>query len=395
LLVKAITVKSDSHSSAASLLWLPQEPLTTPFWGLNVSLALKGEGFGYPLSEEVTRTRLTPVAKLTKWIRTFGTVGNGQVYINRIAKNELNLRTVIGIYVTNSDSENNAQIQGLRQILEAGPAPDLISVGNECSLAGVSPVTLAACIDAVRELVKSKSLVIPIGSADIAGAPWSVSVLDRLDFMGINNYSGTWDATPENQMVAKMKQSYADETAKYQPKMILLTETGSPYAGGAYTAEGAIQTPSIPKAVAYVDGFLEWVHDKNIPAFYFEAYDEPAKSQNGGHPIEQYFGVSDGNLQVHSFYLPTVKKYSDNSVIHLPDNTNKNPYPNPVKDVFTLNGLPSGSVIEISDMSGKVVKTQNATTSQSDTEIVDITYLPDGIYLVKAGASTCKIIKSR
>ncbi|MDR1883644.1 MAG: T9SS type A sorting domain-containing protein [Prevotella sp.] len=392
LLVKAVTSKSGSYSSVASLLWLPREPLNTSFWGLNVSLALNGEAFGYPLTEEATRTRLAPLAHLTKWIRTHGTLNNGLPHINRIAKNELNLRTMIGIYITNDDAANSAQIQGLRQILESGPAPDLISVGNECSLAGVSPAKLAACIDAVREVVKSQPVVIPVGSVDIAGAAWSMSVLERLDFIGINIYNGTWDATPESQMVAAMKQAYVDEAAKYQPKMALLTETGSPYSGGTYTVGGGqTQTASIPKAVAYLSGFLEWVRAEDIPAFYFEAYDEPVKSQNGGHPIERYFGILDGNLQIHPFYQAILST----SVIRLPDKTNMNPYPNPVKDVFTLTGLPPGAAMDIYDLSGKAVKSQDATTLQNSGGRIDISDLPDGIYLVKAGTSVCKIIKSR
>jgi exo-beta-1,3-glucanase (GH17 family) len=390
LLVKAVTSQSGSYSTPVSLLWLPQEPLKKPFWGLNVSLALNGEAFGYPLSEETTRARLTPVAQLTKWIRTYGTLNNGHPYINRIAKNELNLRTMIGVYITNSDSENEAQIQGLRQILDAGPAPDLISVGNETSLSSVSPAKLAACIGAVREVVKSKSLVIPIGSVDIAGASWGTSVLDKLDFVGVNIYAGIWDATPESQILTKMKQTYADEITKYQSKMVLLTETGAPYAGGTYIVEGTSKTPSTPKAVSFLNSFLEWIQGGNIPSFYFEAYDEPIKSQNGGHPIEQYFGVLDGNLQIHSFYQEIL---SNNSVIQLPDKTNMNPYPNPVKDVFTLSSLPLGIAIEIYDMSGKAVKILNDNTLQSNSRMIDISDLSNGIYLVKAGVAVCKIIK--
>ncbi|MDR1919488.1 MAG: T9SS type A sorting domain-containing protein [Tannerellaceae bacterium] len=391
LLVKAVTSRSGAYSEPVSLLWLPQEPLTTPFWGLNVSLALNNEPFGYSLTEEETRTRLAPLAKLTKWIRTHGTLNNGLPYINRIAKNELKLRTMIGVYVTNNDSENSAQIQGLRQILEAGPAPDLISVGNECSLAGVSAAKLAACIEAVRELVKSQGLVVPIGSVDIAGASWSSSVMDKLDFIGVNIYNGIWDATPESQMVAKMKQSYVDEAAKYQPKMTLLGETGAPYSGGTYTADGASQTASIAKALAFLQGFLPWVQGEQIPAFYFEAYDEPVKSQNGGHPIEQYFGIMNGNLQIHSFYQATINQHTSDALAPWPAKTSLSPYPNPVKDVFTLSGLPPETGIEIYDISGNLALSLPSPGS----ETIDVSDLPGGIYLVKAGASVCKIIKSR
>ena len=393
LLVKAVTTRSGVYSPVVSLLWLPKESLTTPFWGLSTSLALNDENFGYSLSKEMARTRLEPVAKLTKWIRTYGTLNNGLSYINQIAKSEFNLRTMIGVHITNDATENNAQIQGLRQILDAGPAPDLIAVGNECSLSGVHPEVLAANIDVVREVLKSKSLVIPVGSVDVAGAPWSMSVLSKLDFVGCNIFTGTWDATPQNQMLAQMKQSYANEVAKYQPKMVILTETGTPYSGGSYVVNGATLSPSTSKANSYLSGFLEWIQRENIPSFYFEAYDEPVKSQNGGHQIEQFFGIMDGNLQIHTFYQETIGKYIDDTSIQSLDKSEINPYPNPVKDAFTLTGLMSETaIVEICDLSGKVVKIQDF--SQNN-ETINISNLPDGIYFVKVGTSVCKIIKKQ
>ena len=393
LLVKAVASGSGLYSSVASLVWLPSEPITTPFWGLCVSLALNGENFGISISEETTRKRIEPVAKLTKWVRTFGTLSNGLPFINKIAKTDYNMRTLIGVYITNDYSNNMDQIQGLRTILETGPAPDLIAVGNECSLSGVSPSILASCIDAVREVIKSKSLVIPVGSVDIAGAQWSSSVLDKLDFIGVNIYNGTWDATPESQMFAAMTQSYANEITKHKPKMTLLTETGTPYNGGSYTVNGTTLTPSTVKADNYLDNFLQWVHRENLPSFYFEAYDEATKSQNGGHAIEQYFGIMNGNLQIHSFYQSTINEYTNNPPILSLEKTKMYPYPNPVKDFLILNDLPAGAkTVEIYDISGKVLKTQQV-TSQNEAVKIDISNLSDGFYLVKAGSSVCKIIK--
>ncbi|MDR1593570.1 MAG: chitobiase/beta-hexosaminidase C-terminal domain-containing protein [Prevotellaceae bacterium] len=311
LLIKAVTRVSETFSETVSLVWMPREPLTTPFWGLNVSLALNGESFGHTLSEEATRTRMAPVVPLTKWVRTFGTLNNGHPYINKIAK-EQGLRTMIGVYVTNSSSDNNAQIQGLRQILATGPAPDLIAVGNECSLLGIAPETFVACIDAVRKAVQDAGFVIPIGSVDIANTSWSRAALERLDFIGVNIYCGTWDQTPENEMSNALIRTYNSQVAAFPSKFVLLTETGTPYSGGQYNVGNSSQTPSQQKAAKYLDEFLDWIVRDNIPAFYFEAYDEPVKSQNGGHSIEQYFGLMNGNLELHPFYREIVNNHSSN-----------------------------------------------------------------------------------
>ncbi|MDR2680051.1 MAG: chitobiase/beta-hexosaminidase C-terminal domain-containing protein [Tannerella sp.] len=377
LLIKAVTRMSGAFSAPASFVWLPREPLTTPFWGLNVSLALNGEPFGHPLSEEATRARMAPVARLTKWVKTFGTLNNGLPYINKIAK-EQGLRTMIGVYVTNNTSENNAQIQGLRQILETGPAPDLIVVGNECSLAGIAPATHVSCIDAVRKAVQDAGFVIPVGSADIPDVSWSRAVLDRLDFVGVNIYCGTWDRTPENEMTAALIQTYAGHAAAFPSKFVLLTETGSPYSGGQYGVDdGFVQIPSQQKAARYLNGFLEWIARDNIPSFYFEAYDEPVKSQNGGHPIEQYFGLMDGNLELHPFYRDVV-----GNVPPAPA-TAVLPYPNPTPGIVFLG---AESNVKVYDVRGALLR-------EVVSDCVDLSAYPQGLYFLRVNGTFAKVVK--
>ncbi|MDR2773282.1 MAG: T9SS type A sorting domain-containing protein [Tannerella sp.] len=377
LLIKAVTRMSGAFSAPASFVWLPREPLATPFWGLNVSLALNGEPFGHPLSEETTRTRMAPVVRLTKWVKTFGTLNNGLQYINKIAK-EQGLRTMIGVHVTNNTLENNAQIQGLRQILETGPAPDLISVGNECSLAGIAPATHASCIDAVRKVVKDAGFVIPVGSADISDVLWSRAVLDRLDFVGVNIYCGTWDSTPENEMIDALIRTYTNQTAALPAKFVLLTETGTPYSGGLYSVEnGFTQTPSPQKAVKYLNGFLEWIARDDIPAFFFEAYDEPVKSQNGGHPIEQYFGLMDGHLELHPFYQGIVGNIPPAS------STAVMPYPNPTSGIVFFG---AESDVKVYDMRGLLL--QNVVGDR-----LDLSAYPQGLYLFRINETFAKVVK--
>ena len=372
LIVKGAVKISDSYSPVSSLVWLPQEPLNTSFWGLCTSLALNGEKFGYPLSEATTRERMIPVSRMTKWVRTFGTINNGQEYINRIAK-DLGLHTLIGLYITTDATNNNAQIEGLRQILQTSPAPDLIAIGNETSLSGVSQATVASCIDAVREMVIEQGLVIPIGSVDIANITWSQTILEKLDFIGVNIYSGTWDNTPENQMLGALKQTYANTISAFPSKLILLTETGTPYSGGSYSFAGGSQTASETKAANYLCGFLDWIKQDNIPAFYFEAYDEPVKSQNGGQAIEQYFGVMDGTMQIHPFFNNCLSFTTANPKVSV---TNLKLYPNPFSDMLHLAGA-AGSLLKILTEDGKTIYRQKIIYSD---EIIQLKRLPAGVY---------------
>jgi exo-beta-1,3-glucanase (GH17 family) len=303
LLVKAVTEKDGAYSFLSSLLWISSEPYTTPLFGLNVSLALNGESMGQEISEEETATRMAPIASITKWIRTFGTVGNGLPYINKIAKSA-GLRTMIGLYISDVPENNAQQLQGLRKILETGPAPDLIAVGNETVYGNISPSIVAECIDAVREILKEFNLVLPVGSVDTGGASWTHLVMSKLDFVGINLYDGTWNNIQESRMLDALKQSYDKGLASFASKCVLITETGTPYKGAPYNPPGfsTPQTPSENKAKAYLKGVSEWSKENYIPLFYFEAYDEPVKSSNGGHEIEQYFGLMNGQLEIHPFY---------------------------------------------------------------------------------------------
>jgi exo-beta-1,3-glucanase (GH17 family) len=396
LLVKAVAVRDGKYGDVASLLWLPKETMqwgnasnfNRPLFGLCVSLALNGEQYGITLSEEETRRRLAPIQHITHWIRSYGAINNGHEHINKIAKQELGLKTMIGIYVNNNPAHVNAQIEGLKAILEKGPAPDLISVGNELFLdPTVTTDIFTSAIDRVRELLLSKSLAIPVGSVDIAGAVWRHAVKSRLDYIGIDIYAGTWDNTPTSQMTAVTKKMYADEVAKYAPKLVLVTEIGTPYAGGSYVPPGAsaTQTPSEAKARTYLSDMIDWMHADNAPLFWFSAYDEPTKSA-GGHKIEQYFGLMDGNLQLHPFYMPPLS----NAVIdEVPYRSSLRAQPNPVRDSFSINA-PEGSRVKVFDMAGKLVLEQIYSPAN-----IDVANLPAGAYLVRVGNASCKIIKTK
>lgn len=390
LFIKAVAKISDKYSSISTLTWLAQEPLTTPFWGLNVSLALNGEAFGYQLSETATRERMLPIATLTQWIRTFGTIKNGQEYINKIAK-DLGLRTMIGVYITQDESNNNAQIEGLRQILQTVPPPDLIAIGNETYLLGVTPATLALNIDAVREIVLEQGLVTPIGSVDIASVSWSQSILEKLDFIGVNIYNGTWDNITEDKMADALKQTYSNLLSAFPSKLILLTETGTPYNGGEYSVPDGTQTPSEEKAVNYLCEFLDWIQQEHIPAFYFEAYDEPIKSMNGGHPIEQYFGLMNGSMQIHSFYC--------NCIFNTPcDSTSIPSYstsiitlcPNPTNGALRI----TSNELQMANYSIYNVMGQMVLQGKLDeTAVIDVASLPSGIYCLNILGNRAKFVK--
>ena len=312
LILKTASVTSGIWSDTATYTYFPHEPrIRTPFFGLNVALNIDHEPFGVTLSHETVRDRLAPLQPLCRWIRTFGTVGSGQEHINAEAHDTFKMKTMIGLHITADPVNNTEQLNGLSAILDMGSVPDIIMVGNECSLGNVPPATLTNCIARARAILAARNMLVPVGTVDIFGPQLDRSVVDQLDVLGLNFYPGTWDDTPFATAITQLKANYAAALANYPDKLIMLTETGVPCDGGSYTPPGGNvpKTPTQAVAANYLDGFLEWTQEDRIPAFYFQAYRQPVKSQGGGHAIEQHFGLMDTPGPVLNFYQPIIDKW--------------------------------------------------------------------------------------
>ena len=381
LLVKAVVTKEGKYSYPSNMTWIAYKAPSSDcmLFGLNVSLALNGETFGSQLSKETTQARMESIPYLTQWIRTLGTLNNGLEYVNDIAK-QMNLNTMVGVYISNDISKNNEQLQGLRNILQTGQV-DLLVVGNECNNpvleTYVSPKIISDYIDSVRNIVQDEGLIIPIGTADIGNTAYLQTILQKIDFRGVNLYPGTHDATPTNQMFDQLKTSWNSELSNTPTMMVCLTETGTPHSGNSYyTADGGYQTPSETKAVAYLENVIAWARKETIPCFYFEAYDEPTK----GAGIERYFGLMNGNLEVHPFYNTILCRTTTN-IIETKNNLKL--FPNPTKGMVFLE---TGSKINIYNAQGVLLQ-------ETAGKQINLSAYPAGIYLLKVSDEMYKIVK--
>ena len=74
------------------------------------------------------------------------------------------------------------------------------------------------------------------------------------------------------------------------------------------------------------------------------------------------------------------------------DNYNLSVFPNPTKDklMITLDNLDGTVVLNITDLFGKIV---NTTVIEGNNAIIDLTDLPNGLYLVKVGSQTLRVVK--
>ena len=63
--------------------------------------------------------------------------------------------------------------------------------------------------------------------------------------------------------------------------------------------------------------------------------------------------------------------------------------PNPVKDKMEVSGLKAGSIIQLTDVTGKILMTQTAT----ETTVLNLSAYNAGIYFLKTQTSIQKIVK--
>ena len=99
---------------------------------------------------------------------------------------------------------------------------------------------------------------------------------------------------------------------------------------------------------------------------------------------------SDGMNAV-SYPLADIRKITCEEVVGTIENTTigVSLYPNPVYDVLQILNVTGNQVVNIYALDGRLVKTFQVSGSQS----VDISNLPNGMYLVNISSSTFKMMK--
>jgi hypothetical protein len=77
-----------------------------------------------------------------------------------------------------------------------------------------------------------------------------------------------------------------------------------------------------------------------------------------------------------------------NSIDNLSDN-GISIYPNPIDDSFRLSGITAPTEVTVTDLSGRIVLQQTVEAGES----VSVGNFPNGVYLVRAGGKTLKVVK--
>lgn len=249
---------------------------------------MAGQAPGTYLSEDQLRRRMGRIALHTRWIRTFG-MSDGQDRAGAIAR-EMGLKTALGAWIGEDAAANQAEVNALIARVQAGEA-DIAVVGGEALYRrDVSPEELIIFINQVKAAA-------PPGVLVTTNEIWDVlieqtAVIDAVDLLLVNYYP-YWLGIPLDKALAATDDWYARTVAKAKGKPVWVGESGWSSCGNPQYRAVA----SIPNAATHFLNFVSWARSKDIPYFYFEAFDEGWKA-TPALPQEGCFGVwdADGNL---------------------------------------------------------------------------------------------------
>ncbi len=222
---------------------------------------------------------LTFLSQLTKRIRIYSARGPFALIPGMAAK--LGLSVMQGISLSKNAQENDEEIAGALARAREGLI-DSIVVGNEVLTASSLPKR--DLMSYIQRVKRDAPANVPVTTAEI-GAQWSANIDLAQDvdyvvahfypFWGNHSIDGAGAAVLDEyrMLQEKLKAEYPRRDLK-----IVIGETGWP-SGGAPFADQAIPGPQNQKK--FVEEFMALACDTTIPFYYFSAFDEEWKWQEG------------------------------------------------------------------------------------------------------------------
>jgi exo-beta-1,3-glucanase (GH17 family) len=252
-----------------------------PLFGLAFSPYRDGQSPNWktPIGAEQIRQRLGVIAGYAGWIRTFGML-DGLEKIPRIAKTEFGLKVAAGIWLDQRyNAENEAGLQNLITAAQKGYV-DVAVIGNETLLfkrldtnEEENANRLIVFIQRFRQAVPG----VPVTTADnYENLLNHRSVMAACDQIFVNIYP-FHQQVPVAEAVGLLAGHYFETKTAAAGKRVVISETGWPSCGNPNG--GAIASPE--NAARYFKDFISWAEGENVPYFYFEAFCELWKSEEG------------------------------------------------------------------------------------------------------------------
>jgi len=256
---------------------------------------------GTALSDGSIRHLLQTLQGKTTWIRTYGSSGD----LKKIPKiaHELGFKVAAGAHLDKNAHQNQNELHDLAENVKNGWV-DLAVVGNEVLLRKDLPEDdLIHHIKKFKETLShthSKVQVTTAEPLDILKA--HPKVLEAVDAVMVNLHP-YWAGLSLDHALDFLKRWHQEaKDLTHGKKRVLVGETGWPTEG---PKKGDCE-PSGRNAHDYAAAVAAWASEHKIPLFYFEAFDEKWKKENGVGP---HWGIWDCDSKVKGAFAELVKKH--------------------------------------------------------------------------------------
>lgn len=232
-----------------------------------------GSNFTPPSPQQIKNDMLI-LSSITHYIRTYSSTGPADAIIQ--AAEAQHICVASGIGLGRDPAVNASEMTAGEDLATNRAAVHAVIVGSEVLLRGdLSESQLLADIQQVRDKLANK---IPITTGEIPDQ-WlqHPDLASKIDFITVHIYP-FWQGVSINDAIQSLDLAYERVKAAFPDKQIVIGETGWPSAG---PANGAA-VPSPANQTRYLTDFINWAQAKNVQYFYFEAFDEGWKVNEGG-----------------------------------------------------------------------------------------------------------------
>lgn len=229
-------------------------------------------------------------------IRVYASTGPTEAILRTVRDEGIGLKVMVGAWIDPDDEEANAeQVSELIRLANAYPGVvHAVSVGNESQVdwsAHRSPRDkLIGYLREVRGAVEQ-----PVTTADdynFWNKPEAQEVAAEVDFLLLHAYA-MW-----NQQSLQDAVAWTDATVTsirgFHPELpLVIGETG--WATELNPEGHEVQYIKAPAGEAeqkqFFEAFSAWAEEKEVPHFYFEAFDEPWKGSDDPREVEKHWGI--------------------------------------------------------------------------------------------------------
>ncbi len=235
--------------------------------GSAVGLYLDGQSAGQVIPADQARARIRLVSPYTTWLRLYSSLG-GHAEAACFAKNEFGRKIALTAWLGRDAAANEREILALIAAANMG-CVDIAIVGSETLLR--QDQTPAALIALLRRVKAAVPTAVQVATGDVYDR-LTAEVIAAEDVVLAHVYP-FWENVPARYALASLHARYVETKARAAGKTVIVAETGWPSAGRADA------TPE--NAATYLVQFTSWARAGGVGYFYFSAFDEAWKTNEG------------------------------------------------------------------------------------------------------------------